>query len=130
MSMDFNLDPKMVQKLAESLAKEHLEKAAGRASRPGPGPNGLPVPPGAPTPGLNTKAKEAREQLAGVLKNALDVTCEKCEGTTFDQVWMVKRISALASPTGSEATLPIQSFRCSECKHINPEFTPEQMVKQ
>ena len=130
MSMDFNLDPKLVKQLAESLAQDHLQKAAGRRG-PGGGPNGVPIPPGAePTANLNARAKEARQQLAGVLKNALDVKCEKCESTTFEQVWMVKRVSALASPTGSEATLPIQSFRCSECKHINAEFTPEQMVNQ
>ena len=35
---------------------------------------------------------------------------------------LLKRLSALTSPTGEEMLFPAQLFRCTDCKHINKEF--------
>ena len=52
--------------------------------------------------------------------------CEKCENDTFQQVYQMRKLSALLSPTGTEAMIPIQMFACAKCGHINPGFLPKE----
>ena len=59
------------------------------------------------------------------LANAKDVKCEKCEHTLFLPVAIIKQISALLSPTGKVINVPIQTFACAKCSHLNEEFKPE-----
>jgi hypothetical protein len=56
------------------------------------------------------------------VKDAQDVKCTECDGEVFAPAFLIKRISALVSPTGQEVLAPIQIFQCSSCKHINKEF--------
>ena len=58
------------------------------------------------------------------LSNALDITCEECGCKTFCEVCFIKRVSALVSPTGKEAVVPVGTFSCSNCGHVNREFDP------
>jgi DNA-directed RNA polymerase subunit RPC12/RpoP len=51
-----------------------------------------------------------------------DIRCENCGGKYFRQVNAFKRISAIMSPTGKEQIVPVPSFRCDDCGHINKEF--------
>ena len=44
------------------------------------------------------------------LSKAEDVVCEKCGNYTFEQVMLMKRMSAIVSPTGKEAIVPIPTF--------------------
>ena len=52
--------------------------------------------------------------------------CEKCENDTFQQVYRMRKLSALLSPTGQEAMIPIQVFACVKCNHINKGFLPKE----
>ena len=56
------------------------------------------------------------------LTHAKDITCEKCEGLGFRQTMMLKKLSALVSPNGQEAIIPVMAFACDKCGHINKEF--------
>jgi uncharacterized Zn finger protein len=56
------------------------------------------------------------------LKN---IVCENCGGRFFREVQSFKRISALISPTGKEQIMPVPTFRCDDCGHINAEFMPK-----
>lgn len=58
------------------------------------------------------------------LSKADDVICERCGNYTFQQVMLMKRMSALVSPTGKEAIVPIPTFSCNACGHINKQFLP------
>lgn len=58
------------------------------------------------------------------LSAASDVSCSKCGCVTFREVAFIKRVSALVSPTGKEAMVPIGTFACSLCNHVNDEFDP------
>lgn len=60
-----------------------------------------------------------------MLKNATDVKCEKCEGTVFKPVALLKRISPLLAPGGRETVVPLQTFACDACGHTNTEFIPK-----
>ena len=52
--------------------------------------------------------------------------CEKCENDTFTQVYKMRKLSALLSPTGQETMIPIQVFACAKCGHINKGFLPKE----
>jgi|TARA_R100000008_G_C3530635_1_gene139076 uncharacterized Zn finger protein len=63
------------------------------------------------------------------LNQAETVACESCAGEFFTPVFMIKKLSALVSPTGQDAMLPIQTFRCAECGKSNQEFLAEKSEK-
>ena len=62
------------------------------------------------------------------LSAAVDVACAKCANTTFREVAFIKRVSPLVSPTGKEALVPIGTFACAACGHVNDEFDPNRRL--
>lgn len=56
---------------------------------------------------------------------AENYACEQCSNDRFVVHYLIKKFSALVSPTGQEMLTPIQVFACSDCKHINADFLPE-----
>ncbi len=59
------------------------------------------------------------------LSLAEDIQCEECENKTFIEVIIIKKLSAIASPTGQDIMAPIKTFQCSKCCHMNQEFIPK-----
>jgi hypothetical protein len=56
------------------------------------------------------------------LKNASTMRCEKmleslnkCDNPIFIQGYVIKKLSALVSPTGQEVIAPVQVFNCGSC---------------
>jgi len=37
----------------------------------------------------------------------------------------MKKVPALVSPTGKEVMMPVETFSCLACGHINKEFVPD-----
>jgi hypothetical protein len=70
----------------------------------------------------NEKKPEA--QIRVNLNDAKAVVCEECGNQTFDAVLLIKKVSAILSPTGKEEVIPIQTLACYKCGHINKEFLP------
>lgn len=60
-----------------------------------------------------------------VKKNSTPIKCESCEGQTFTPVVFLRKISRLITGSPTDQIIPIDTFQCSECKHINKEFTPQ-----
>ena len=56
------------------------------------------------------------------LTHAKTLECEKCGCKAFKQTLMLKKLSALLSPTGQEAIVPVGVFACDHCGHVNKEF--------
>jgi len=56
------------------------------------------------------------------LTHAKTLECDKCEGKGFRQTMMLKKLSALLSPSGQEAIIPVGVFACDACGHVNKEF--------
>ena len=54
------------------------------------------------------------------------VKCESCGNETFQQVYRMRKLSALLSPTGQPTMIPVQVFACVKCGHINPEVLPKE----
>jgi len=49
------------------------------------------------------------------LKNATTMRCQKCDNPIFIQGYVIKKMSALVSPTGQEIIAPVQVFNCGSC---------------
>ena len=55
-----------------------------------------------------------------------DVVCDECSHNTFKEVVFIKKVSALISPNGRESFVPVATFACSKCGHVNTAFKQEQ----
>ena len=53
------------------------------------------------------------------------IVCDECGNASFIQAFFLKKVSALVSPTGKEAIVPIQVFSCGNCGAI-----PKNMIDQ
>lgn len=62
------------------------------------------------------------QQIQVNIKDAQDVKCEECENIFFDKVTIIKKISKLLVGTSEDQLVPMETYRCSECGHINEEF--------
>lgn len=71
---------------------------------------------------FNPNAPGGKQKLRIDASNAKDVTCDNCNSLFFEPIILLKRLTALTSPTGQEMLFPAQLFRCADCKHINKEF--------
>tara|TARA_Y100000593_G_C4076966_1_gene221970 strand:- start:71 stop:286 length:216 start_codon:yes stop_codon:yes gene_type:complete len=48
--------------------------------------------------------------------------CEKCKCEQFTRVFLMRKLSALLSPAGQESMIPMETFACAKCGHINSGF--------
>lgn len=56
-------------------------------------------------------------------------TCNSCGKEAFQEAVILRKISALLSPTGKEGFVPIQVFACISCGHVNNDFLPKELRK-
>ena len=49
------------------------------------------------------------------ISKADTIQCEDCGNASFIPAFFLKKISALMSPTGKEAIVPIQVYSCGNC---------------
>ena len=61
-----------------------------------------------------------QKQVQVDLKDADTMKCQKCENSIFIQGYVIKKISAIVSPTGKEVIAPIQVFNCGNCGEMLP----------
>lgn len=74
---------------------------------------------------IDQNEEEAPVKLNIDLNAAETVVCSKCGNATFAQVVLMKRLSALISPTQKEAFVPMPVFACNACGNVNDEFLPK-----
>ena len=72
------------------------------------------------TPGNDGKMQQ--QQQIDISKTS-EVQCESCENSTFKQSLLLRKLSAIVSPTGEETLVPVQVFACEKCGHVNSEFS-------
>ena len=66
--------------------------------------------------------KEISTQPTVDISKAETMKCEQCESTLFTISYIIKRISAIISPTGQEAIVPIQVYSCEGCSKVPSVF--------
>ena len=66
--------------------------------------------------------KDGQAQQTIDMSETTSVNCEKCENSTFKQTLLIRKLSALVSPSGQETVIPVAVFACEKCGHVNAEF--------
>ena len=61
-----------------------------------------------------------QRQVKVDLSQAETLKCEDCNNVLFISSTIIKRLSALVSPTGEEVIAPVQVFNCGNCGEILP----------
>lgn len=61
-------------------------------------------------------------QLNVSLEKTSPIVCEGCGNETFTQALYLRRVSALLTGTGQEGVVPIPTFVCIKCHHVNEKF--------
>ena len=71
---------------------------------------------------MNMKPRKPlpQQQVKIDLSDADTMKCQKCGNSIFIQGYVIKRISAIVSPTGEEVIAPIQVFNCGNCGTMLP----------
>ena len=62
------------------------------------------------------------------LKDAETMTCGKCDNKIFIQGYVIKKISAIISPTGKEVIAPVQVFNCGNCGELLPLGDTDELI--
>ena len=62
------------------------------------------------------------------MSQTTSIGCEKCENLTFKQTLLIRKLSALVSPSGQETVIPVAVFACEKCGHVNAEFEKMETV--
>jgi len=67
-----------------------------------------------PQPGQQAQPQQVQLDLS----QADTMKCEDCGNYVFIKATVIKRISALMSPTGQEALAPIDIYSCGNCGKV------------
>tara|TARA_R100000030_G_scaffold47261_1_gene35727 strand:+ start:4242 stop:4526 length:285 start_codon:yes stop_codon:yes gene_type:complete len=65
-----------------------------------------------------------QQQVQVDLSQAETMKCEHCGNVVFIKGTVLKRLSAIVSPTGQEAIVPIEIYSCGSCGEV-----PKSMMK-
>ena len=63
------------------------------------------------------KPKQA-QQVQVSLKDADTIKCKSCNNYLWIQSFVLKKLSALVSPNGQEALIPVQVYSCGNCGKV------------
>ncbi len=76
----------------------------------------------------NNKMKDLnsiQQPNVDIRKNSTAVKCDECQGETFREVMFMRKISKLFTGSANDSYIPVPTFQCASCGHINQEFTPK-----
>jgi hypothetical protein len=74
--------------------------------------------------GLDGKPAQQTIDVEKLLASSTPVACDQCGNQTFQEVVILRKLSAVASPSGKEANVPIPTFACNNCNWVNMSFLP------
>lgn len=59
------------------------------------------------------------------LDKTTPIECDECSNDTFNQVLFLRKASKFLTGTAQDALMPIPTFACAKCNHVNEEFQPK-----
>ena len=59
------------------------------------------------------------------LSKADTIKCDDCGNYLFITAHVIKRLSAIISPTGQEAMIPVQVYSCGNCGKVPDKMMPK-----
>ena len=66
--------------------------------------------------------KKPQSQVKVDLKQAETIKCNDCNNYLFITSFVLKKLSAIVSPTGQEALIPVQVYSCGNCGKVAEGF--------
>lgn len=61
------------------------------------------------------------------LDQTSEVICAKCNNNTFNDSFLLRKVSRLLTGNLQDGLIPISVFSCTKCSHVNEEFLPPQL---
>ena len=62
--------------------------------------------------------RSQQTQVQVDLNQAETLKCKGCNNYVFIQAYILKRLSAIVSPTGEETLIPVQVYSCGNCGKV------------
>ena len=59
------------------------------------------------------------------LDKTTPIICDNCGCQAFQEALMLRKASKFLTGTAQDSLIPIQTFACTKCGHINQEFMPQ-----
>ena len=119
------MDDEQIQTLARETAKKHINNLADQL---GTGDFEFDAEANTEPPPQNPNMNPNKEQLGKILSQSPTVRCEMCDGCLFDIVYVIKKVPAELSPNKAQTAVPLQVFRCADCKYIGDEMLPDKIM--
>jgi predicted nucleic-acid-binding Zn-ribbon protein len=73
--------------------------------------------------------QQKQVQLKVSLDKTTPITCEECGNQAFQEALMLRKVSKFLTGDAQDGVLPIATFVCTKCGHINKEFYPKELTK-
>jgi hypothetical protein len=64
------------------------------------------------------------------LDKTVGVFCDSCQNTTFQEALILRKASKFLTGTEQDAVIPIPTFVCSKCGHVNDDFYPKELSRE
>ena len=68
-------------------------------------------------------------QLKVSIDKTLPLICESCGSQAFQEAVMLRKVSKFLTGDAQDGILPIATFVCAKCGHINEDFLPKELKK-
>lgn len=68
-------------------------------------------------------------QLKVSLDRTLPLICEECGSQAFQEALMLRKVSKFLTGDAQDGIVPIGTFACVKCGHVNKEFYPKEIVE-
>lgn len=69
-------------------------------------------------------------QLKVSLDKTFPIICESCGSQAFQEAILLRKVSKFLTGDAQDGVLPIQTFVCAKCGHINEDFMPKELSKK
>lgn len=69
-------------------------------------------------------------QLKVSLDKTFPIICEKCGSQAFQEALMLRKVSKFLTGDAQDGILPVATFVCAKCGHVNEEFMPKELLKK
>ena len=64
------------------------------------------------------RIQKPKQQVQVDLKQAETIQCSDCNNYLFITSFILKKLSAIVSPNGQEALIPVQVYSCGNCGKV------------
>ena len=68
------------------------------------------------------RIQKPKQQVQVDLKQAETIQCSDCNNYLFITSFILKKLSAIVSPNGQEALIPVQVYSCGNCGKVAEGF--------